>query len=283
MAEPKWSESELSLLKDLGVNRRLPVAVIAKELNRTISAVKSQMFKNGYRRKALPAIKESNREFCESVKKLHAEGHTNRRIAKFLNRHHATINNYVKMLQLIPNGNTNEPVDVIDGKSARCSKCREIKPLDEFIINRRGQKYEYRFSYCNDCRRKQLTANINRDIRSFLQTRWRRLKGRCARTNIPMTIDTDYLISLHEKQRGLCFYTGNEMICKCGIGLNRGVLSVDKLIPELGYVPGNVVLCTLKANTIKSDLTMGEIKSWLPPWYKKITGHLKLHGMTIPL
>ncbi len=76
-------------------------------------------------------------------------------------------------------------------------------------------------------------------------------------------------------QKGKCFYTAYALVCKFGEGLDRDALSFDRLIPELGYVQGNVVLCTQKANTIKSDLTLQEIKKWLPSWFKKMIKILK--------
>lgn len=39
-------------------------------------------------------------------------------------------------------------------------------------------------------------------------------------------------------------------------------LSVDRLTPKIGYVKGNVVLCTGKSNTSKSDRTELEFYSF---------------------
>jgi hypothetical protein len=43
--------------------------------------------------------------------------------------------------------------------------------------------------------------------------------------------------------------------------MSRNSATVDRVIPELGYVPGNVIVVSLKANNIKNDATPEEILS----------------------
>jgi hypothetical protein len=35
---------------------------------------------------------------------------------------------------------------------------------------------------------------------------------------------------------------------------------LDRVIPELGYVPGNVAVISLRANTMKQDATAAELR-----------------------
>lgn len=59
----------------------------------------------------------------------------------------------------------------------------------------------------------------------------------------------------------------DDMICpvlgiKMKIGLkNKNVdsPSIDRIIPEKGYVPGNIIVVSMKANQIKSNATPDEI------------------------
>ena len=79
------------------------------------------------------------------------------------------------------------------------------------------------------------------------------------------------------KQHGLCFYTDIKL--KMGIGKNgkeKDAFSIDKIIPEKGYTVGNIVLCTRRTNTVKSDLTLEEIKLWMPEWYMRLAKYLQL-------
>lgn len=51
-----------------------------------------------------------------------------------------------------------------------------------------------------------------------------------------------------------CFYTGTEF------GTNETARSVDRVDSSKGYVKGNVVACTVRVNSFKSNLTYREIK-----------------------
>jgi hypothetical protein len=45
--------------------------------------------------------------------------------------------------------------------------------------------------------------------------------------------------------------------------------SIDRVIPSLGYVPGNVMIVSLKANRIKNDATPAELKA-VASFYEKL-------------
>jgi lambda repressor-like predicted transcriptional regulator len=74
-------------------------------------------------------------------------------------------------------------------------------------------------------------------------------------------VSPEYLQSLFNKQGGLCFYTGiklNNVISKSK-SLNRvdpNKMSLDRKDSSLGYIPGNVVLCSAFANYAKSDFPL---------------------------
>ncbi len=160
------------------------------------------------------------------------------------------------------------------GENAECSKCFKTLPLTEFCYSKRA-KYPYSYAYCRNCRKIQLKTNINKSIAHYLQHRHRTLKAYCLRKHVSYDLTKEYLVNLYTLQKGKCFYTDLELVWEQGLGCTRNTLSFDKLIPEKGYTKGNIVLCTFKANTIKSDLTMEEIKQWLPTWYLRIVNRQK--------
>ena len=41
---------------------------------------------------------------------------------------------------------------------------------------------------------------------------------------------------------------------------NKNKASLDKLIPELGYIPGNVFVVSWRANTLKSNMNISELE-----------------------
>jgi hypothetical protein len=47
--------------------------------------------------------------------------------------------------------------------------------------------------------------------------------------------------------------------------------SLDKIIPELGYVPGNIAVISWRANRLKSDGTLEELKA-IVEWMNKQKG-----------
>jgi hypothetical protein len=46
-------------------------------------------------------------------------------------------------------------------------------------------------------------------------------------------------------------------------------LSFDRFDTTQGYAWGNVVLCSNRANSIKRDLTLQELRVWIPSWYER--------------
>jgi len=85
-----------------------------------------------------------------------------------------------------------------------------------------------------------------------------------------VSITPEYVESLWHRQKGLCFYTDVPLVVQSGRGSCRESLSFDKIVPQFGYVSGNVVLCTRKANAVKQDLTLDEMRLWLPDWYSRV-------------
>lgn len=103
-----------------------------------------------------------------------------------------------------------------------------------------------------------------------LMKRCRGLKYSAAVLGLPFSLTVEYLKQLYELQKGLCFYTDVELITHVGVGHPPNSLSVDKIEPNLGYVPGNVVLCSKRANSIKHDQSLEELSKWMPLWHERI-------------
>ena len=215
-------------------------------------------------------------KFYETLKQYHAEGKGCRDIAKILGCHHSTVTYQLKKLNLC--SAKQPPLEIIDEYNAKCKRCDKIQSINNFQVGRRGQKYEYRFAYCNECRRNQLNHNLNSSIEKFLKNRYNRTKLRADKLNIPFTISFGYVIELYNKQNGKCFYTNYEMNVQCGEGYTRNALSIDKIIPSLGYINGNIVFCTQYANIVKNDSSLIELKEFITPLYDKLLKYKHLYG-----
>ena len=82
----------------------------------------------------------------------------------------------------------------------------------------------------------------------------RRAKTRANKKNVPFNIDEDYIKKIWPKHN----------ICPIfKIKFERGNLdqspSLDRIIPKLGYVKGNVQIMSHKANRIKNNATFEEL------------------------
>ena len=95
-------------------------------------------------------------------------------------------------------------------------------------------------------------------------------KERAAAQNLPHDIDLEYLESIAGPH---CPVFGTPFVWGQGNGTHPYRPSVDRIIPELGYVKGNVAFISLKANTIKQDVTEKElyaVADWLHEARKKV-------------
>jgi hypothetical protein len=105
-----------------------------------------------------------------------------------------------------------------------------------------------------------------------------RVKGK----NIPFNIDLDFLESITTEccpVFGFKFNWGRD-----GSGHSPNKPSLDRIIPELGYIKGNVVFISSLANTIKSNATEKElyaIADWLHDKRKEVLNAFKKQSAPI--
>jgi len=109
--------------------------------------------------------------------------------------------------------------------------------------------------------------NINKLIN--IQQSFDSMKSRTKKYNLPiMNIDKAYLKLIYPKDN-ICPLLRIKLQRGRGIG---GILpsspTVDRLIPKLGYVRGNMMIISYKANRIKSNLTIDEMQLLLFNWKK---------------
>lgn len=79
--------------------------------------------------------------------------------------------------------------------------------------------------------------------------------ARAKREGLPFSItEEDIVIPTH------CPYLGLELCITAARGTKRNnVISLDKIIPSLGYVKGNIEVMSQQANTMKSDASKEEL------------------------
>ena len=140
----------------------------------------------------------------------------------------------------------------------RCSKCGQHKPLTDFYKDKRYK--DGHASYCKDCQK----ASRNEWYAKNKDT-WRarhcsvekglltRAKQRARKAGIPFSIGLE-----HIQVPELCPYFGTPL--KRGEGSIQPMSpTLDKIVPELGYVPGNVRVISNLANKMKNNATEAEL------------------------
>ena len=112
-----------------------------------------------------------------------------------------------------------------------------------------------------------VAAEYKRNGKGYYYSWANSLKQRAAERGVPYDIDAEYLMSIqttHCPALGIAFERRN------GRGSNSPASpTIDRIVPELGYVRGNVIMLSRRANNIKSDGNVDEIAQVLE-WLRKV-------------
>jgi len=102
-----------------------------------------------------------------------------------------------------------------------------------------------------------MTDKYRMTLRGHMSTLVSRAKRRAKDEGLPFDIDLEYVLSLpHEK----CPALGMNLAWCASSGFRADdAPSLDKMLPHLGYVRGNVAWVSWRANRIKSDATLYEL------------------------
>ena len=115
---------------------------------------------------------------------------------------------------------------------------------------------------CVECSRDHHYHNDRDNYRALENTmavQFRQRKNQALKKGIPFTINFDDI-----EQPEFCPILGIKL--NYARGGKEGHLrdptkaTIDKVVPELGYVPGNVFIISWRANKLKSDMTFEELE-----------------------
>jgi hypothetical protein len=94
--------------------------------------------------------------------------------------------------------------------------------------------------------------------------------SRAKEKNVPFNVSTEYLRNIFPvKSAMICPALGIPLIWSNNTTTDN-TPSLDRIIPGLGYVEGNVCFISHKANTMKNDATTEQIKG-VRDWFKRVT------------
>jgi hypothetical protein len=166
-----------------------------------------------------------------------------------------------------------ERIKYLEDGDMKCSCGYTGKPKDFF----NGAKLR---TYCRSCFNNKNREWRNKSVNPFITQKVYEIhKNYSKDIDEEKKITSEYLKNILNNQDNRCFYTdeilANQGRLTKGCKKSKNQISVDKLIPELGYVKGNIVFCSRRANSIKNDLSLKELEKWIPTWFDKIKNKIK--------
>ena len=158
-----------------------------------------------------------------------------------------------------------------------CSGCKEWKLF--YMFSTRRAAIDKHNSKCKECEALYAAAYRNTPrgketkalwaAKNWEKTRVRAAKNRARYLKIPFNITKEYIKSITPSDM-ICPALGIQM--KVGGDFKNSIIrapSLDRLIPELGYVKGNIIVVSNRANTLKRDATPEELMK-VARFYEKI-------------
>jgi hypothetical protein len=139
-----------------------------------------------------------------------------------------------------------------------CTKCNILKPLDYF---HKHSKCKGGFNpVCKECR-KVITKEQWKD--SSLEYKiLNRSRSRASQKNIPFNLELCDIIIPKECPIFKVPFIYNDKDWSA---------SIDRINPNLGYTKGNIMIISNKANRIKSDATLDDLKQ-IVSFYNEVVG-----------
>lgn len=141
-----------------------------------------------------------------------------------------------------------------------CKDCKVLKPLSEYHKAKTGSQGV--MAVCSSCRSGK-KAEEYKD--RWFHYQYRLKKSYCNVRGIDFNLTTDYLKSIWTER---CPVFGREFVRFEKSHPDSPTL--DRINPKKGYVQGNVVYISSRANRIKYDATLDELYK-LIQWYEGAT------------
>jgi hypothetical protein len=126
----------------------------------------------------------------------------------------------------------------------QCKKCGKVLPVSQFALNGNGY-YEHE---CQGCKSARMKAGYKKERLAGSDRYWEKrlmaIHQGAKLRGISCDITIEHLKAVFEKQKGLCYYT-DEPMKSC---------SVDRIDPDRGYQPDNIIMCERYINVFRGDL-----------------------------
>ena len=147
----------------------------------------------------------------------------------------------------------------------RCTRCEQVYQgiAENFDIHHK--KKDGTYSYAGQCKtclaaaRAARSSHYKTDIALYTKRFMSATRCRAKQDGLDFDLTPDFLVDLWHQQEGKCYYSGREMdlLAATPTKTHPHVMfpSLDKKIPEKGYVQGNVCWTLYGVNRMKNDFT----------------------------
>lgn len=147
-----------------------------------------------------------------------------------------------------------------------CNLALDASSFRERIKRQKEKEYKYLNSICRDCEKIERKVNRTPDYRKEYKLRKQaldpvkfhiqeRISTWRKKANNP-ELSVEFLVGLWGMQQGMCYYTKQPMVLTGTTSTRWDNASLDRLNPKLGYIEGNLVWCTYRANSMKGQLNL---------------------------
>ena len=162
-------------------------------------------------------------------------------------------------------------------ETRKCNKCNVIKPTTDFGATKvpdnstnynqvkptirkeclaceaqRAREFRKRFKNYRGSGKLKSIPEEHKYIMSAIRVKVQEARQNSKRSNRPFDIDANYIYELWKTQNNKCIYTNEDFVIEKN---HNGNLSIDKIVPDLGYVKGNLQLVCWAVNRAKGDLS----------------------------
>ncbi len=158
-----------------------------------------------------------------------------------------------------------EPIGLNAIEFKKCNHCNIEKPEGDF---HKSEGYRLnRHSTCKICRKEHARRRYVEDtFRSLHRTK----KSECKKKGFEYDLTEEYLRSIWT---GFCPVTKEPITIGNKVGEHHKSAWLDRIIPDKGYVQGNVAFLSGRINRIKYNATIGELEA-LVAWMKEVQNEI---------
>ena len=142
-------------------------------------------------------------------------------------------------------------------ETRQCKVCQQVKPITDFYSKGGG----YRDWTCKTCRQRMAEERRSNSIESFMADRHAKLKSNRIQ-KFAWEIDVTDLLDLWREQKGRCALSGRLMTAFYDGTRREDQVSVDRICPDIGYLPNNIQLVCYRANMLKHTLSQPNFIHW---------------------